>query len=130
MDWTPFYIRNFWEKNVVNVGLSAGFIEPLESTGIGLIAAGAWELLSRIKTRTYDDNDINLYNAKMTCFFENAVDFVNMHYSRSKYEGKFWQWVHKVYKPSETLKWYADDYAYAIKAVSYTHLTLPTIVRV
>lgn len=117
LDWTPFYIRNFWEKNVVNIGLSAGFIEPLESTGIGLIAAGAWELLNRIKTRTYDDTDINLYNSQMTCFFENSVDFVNMHYSRSKNEGKFWQWVHKVYKPTETLKYHADDYAYAMKDI-------------
>ena len=76
LDWTPFYIRNFWEKNVVNIGLSGGFIEPLESTGIGLISTGAWEFLSRIKTRNYDQHDIDLYNANMKAFFENSIDFV------------------------------------------------------
>lgn len=118
LDWTPFYIRNFWEKNVVNIGLSGGFIEPLESTGIGLISAGAWEFLRRIKTRNYDQHDIDLYNANMKAFFENSIDFVNMHYSRPKQEGKFWLWVKQNYKSSPTLEWFANDFAYAAKSIN------------
>jgi len=120
LDWAPFYNKNFWEKNVINIGLSAGFIEPLESTGLALISAGAWELLNRLKTRFYDDNDITLYNAQMTCFFENSIDFVNMHYSKPKSEGKFWQWVKSVYKPSPMLTWYSSDLQYAYKDINMT----------
>jgi len=120
LDWAPFYNKNFWEKNVVNIGLSAGFIEPLESTGLALISAGAWELLNRLKTRFYDDNDITLYNAQMTCFFENSIDFVNMHYSKPKSEGKFWQWVSDVYKPSPMLEWYTSDLKHAFRDINMT----------
>lgn len=109
LDWTPFYNKNFWEKNVVSVGLAAGFIEPLESTGIGLACAGAWELLNRIKTTEFDSHDIDYYNADMKCFFENCIDFVNMHYSKSKNEGKFWEWVTQKYKPSEKFQYHVEE---------------------
>lgn len=109
LDWTPFYNKNFWDKNVVSVGLSAGFIEPLESTGIGLACAGAWGILNRIKTTEFDDHDIDFYNADMKCFFENCIDFVNMHYSKSKNEGKFWQWVKNTYQPTEKFNYYVEE---------------------
>ena len=40
INWDPCRIGKFWEGNVINIGLSGGFIEPLESTGIGLIING------------------------------------------------------------------------------------------
>lgn len=109
LDWTPYYNKNFWKKNVVNIGLSAGFIEPLESTGIALICAGISSMFDRIQTMEYTDNDINLYNAEMTCKFEDCIDFVNMHYSYSEAKGKFWDWIREVYKPSEKLLYFKEQ---------------------
>lgn len=109
LDWTPFYNTNFWEKNVVSVGISAGFIEPLESTGIALICAGAWGLLNRIKTTEFDSHDIDFYNAELKCFFENSIDFINMHYMKPKSKGKFWQFVKNTYKPTEKLDYYINE---------------------
>jgi len=106
IDWTPYYHNNFWENNVVCIGLSAGFIEPLESTGVALICAGIIELAEAIKGSCYNQQDIQLYNSKMKCFFENAVDFVNMHYSRSQKNGRFWDWVKETHVMSETQKYY------------------------
>lgn len=106
IDWTPYYHNNFWEENIVCIGLSAGFIEPLESTGVGLICAGAMALGYALKGQSYDKFDIELYNSQLKCFFENAVDFVNMHYSRSQRTGKFWEWVKTVHIMSETQKYY------------------------
>jgi tryptophan halogenase len=106
IDWTPYYHNNFWENNVVCIGLSAGFIEPLESTGVALICAGAIGLGEALKGSSYNMQDINLYNCKMKCFFENAVDFVNMHYSRSQKSGKFWEWVKETHQMTDTQKYY------------------------
>jgi tryptophan halogenase len=112
IDWTPYYHNNFWENNVVCIGLSAGFIEPLESTGVALICAGVIELGEAIKGSFYNGQDINLYNSKMKCFFENAVDFVNMHYSRSQKTGKFWEWVKATHTMSDTQKHYEFEIEY------------------
>ncbi len=106
IDWTPYYHNNFWEHNVVCIGLSAGFIEPLESTGVALICAGAIELGEAIKGSFYNQQDVQLYNSKLKCFFENCVDFVNMHYSRSQKTGKFWEWVKSTHTMTDTQKHY------------------------
>jgi len=107
LDWTPYYHNNFWQDNVVCIGLSAGFIEPLESTGVALICAGIIELAEAFKGNFYNTNDILAYNVKMKCFFEGCVDFVNMHYSRNqRTTGKFWEFVQDTFKFTETQKFY------------------------
>lgn len=110
IDWTPYYHENFWDNNVVCIGLSAGFIEPLESTGVGLICAGILELGDRLKKAYFDDNDISLYNSKMKCFFESSVDFVNMHYANTNKSGKFWEWVKQNYKITSTYQYFIDQF--------------------
>lgn len=101
IDWTPFYIENAWETNVVSIGLSAGFVEPLESTGISLIIKGLQTLEQRLRISFYTQSDIELYNAMMKSYFENVVDFVNMHYSDSTNPGPFWEFVRAKFKPSD-----------------------------
>jgi hypothetical protein len=101
IDWTPFYIKNAWETNVVSIGLSAGFVEPLESTGISLIIKGIQTLEQRLRISFYNEADIELYNAMMTSYFENVIDFVNMHYSDSTNPGPFWDYVRSKFQPSD-----------------------------
>lgn len=101
INWTPYYIENFWENNVVSIGLSAGFVEPLESTGISLIIKGAVELENRLRLGLIGKNDSKLYNSIMTNYFESVIDFVNMHYSDSTNTGPFWDYVRSKFKPSE-----------------------------
>lgn len=108
IDWTPYYIENFWETNVVSIGLSAGFVEPLESTGISLIIKGAMELESRLRLGFFAHNDTVLYNSIMTNYFENVIDFVNMHYSDSTNEGPFWEFVRSKFKPTDIQRFIED----------------------
>ena len=91
IDWTPYYDKKMWSKNVVSIGLSAGFLEPLESTGLSLIMEGIYQLSLRIYKYYYDENDIILFNNIMVTFFENSIDFVNMHYLVSQRKGIFWE---------------------------------------
>ena len=109
IDWTPYYDLNMWEENVISIGLSAGFIEPLESTGIALIIEGIYNAIVRLKSRYYNHLDIEQYNIWMKNSFESCIDFVNMHYSIVEKDTKFWNYVKKTHKISETQKIYLDN---------------------
>lgn len=109
IDWTPYYHDKMWQGNVVAIGLSAGFIEPLESTGVALICAGIWNLAERLKTDFFNDVDSLIFNATMKSFFENSVDFVNMHYWNTQRGGRFWEWVKQTYKSTHILEHYKQD---------------------
>ena len=90
IDWTPYYDKNFWHQNVVQIGLSAGFVEPLESTGVALIMEGIYHFASRIEKLYYTERDPQMYNHVMNMFFEESVDFINMHYVKNEKDTPFW----------------------------------------
>jgi tryptophan 7-halogenase len=102
-NWDPYYKDAIWENNVVSIGLSAGFIEPLESTGLALIHLGITKLVDKIKHYYYSDLEASRYNLEMKTAFEDAIDFVSTHYSYTERTEPFWQHVKKHYKPSERL---------------------------
>jgi tryptophan halogenase len=106
IQWESFYIKNFWEGNVVSIGLSAGFIEPLESTGLAIIIKGITRLSDKIKVGTYRSTDADVYNAQMINIYEDAVDFVSMHYANSNRQGAFWDYVRDTFKKSDTFEFY------------------------
>lgn len=108
IDWTPYYIKNFWDKNVVSIGLSGGFIEPLESSGISLIIKGIQTLEQRLRHKFFNQHDIDLYNSSMIRLYEDVIDFVNMHYSDSEKTGKFWDYVRSKFTPSDTQNFFAE----------------------
>lgn len=109
IDWTPYYNRNAWHNNVVSIGLSAGFIEPLESTGIALIIVGIEQLAFRLESRYYTDNDVFYYNNLMSSYFEDCIDFVSMHYAKVDREDKFWKWVKETYVKSHRQEFYEEQ---------------------
>lgn len=111
IDWTPFYNEDFWHENVVAIGLSAGFIEPLESTGIALIMEGIYQLAARIIDNNFNELDVNLYNQNMKCFFEESIDFVNMHYSVNERDEPFWQFVKENHKLSDKQQFFINEFA-------------------
>ena len=106
IDWTPYYNKNIWHDNIVSIGLSAGFIEPLESTGVALIIAGIEQLVFALESRYYIDATVDYYNRLMANYFEDSIDFINMHYSVADRPEKFWQWVKETIVVSERQKFY------------------------
>ncbi len=110
LDWKPQRVKEFWKGNVVSIGLSSGFIEPLESTGLALMIRGCEYLEECMYGCVYNPNyEPDVYNVRMKCNFESAVDYINMHYAYSKRKGKFWDYVRANWKKSGMQKYFEDQ---------------------
>lgn len=82
---------SFWEQNVVAVGLSAGFVEPLESSGLHLVQTGVEKLIEHLPHGNEFCGVRDSYNEVMVSTFDQIVDFVQLHYTLSDREEPFWK---------------------------------------
>lgn len=84
--------RKWWVKNCVAIGLSGGFIEPLESTGIALISQGLELLSAHFPTRDCPEPLADSYNAAMARLYEHIREFVVLHYCTTERDDTaFWR---------------------------------------
>lgn len=85
-------IKTPWVKNCIAIGLSAGFLEPLESTGIFFAEEGVDYLAELFPRLGEMDKAREIYNQRMGQRYEEAIDFINLHYVLSKRrDTPFWR---------------------------------------
>jgi flavin-dependent dehydrogenase len=70
-------------KNVVAIGLSAGFIEPLESNGLFSVHEFLFKLVDILQRKEVNQFDKDLYNVSVHDLFDGFAKFVAMHYALS-----------------------------------------------
>ncbi len=82
----------FWNKNVVALGLAAGFLEPLESTSIQLAISGVYNLLDHFPDMDFEASNISAYNAELIAEMSHIRDFIILHYCTTKRDDtEFWR---------------------------------------
>ena len=98
--FTAGYRREAWHKNVIAIGLSGGFLEPLESTSIHLIQAGVARLMTLFPTRDFSHAEIDRYNQESEQAYVDIRDFLVLHYRATEREDTdFWRYCHNLDPP-------------------------------
>jgi len=92
--------RESWVRNVVAIGLAAGFLEPLESTSIQLIMDGVGRLIELFPERDCAAPLRAEYNRRMARQYESIRDFIVLHYKLNRRDdGEFWRYVREMTIP-------------------------------
>jgi hypothetical protein len=93
--------ERLWVKNVVAIGLSAGFIEPLESNGLFSVTTFIQYLAKSLLREKVTQFDKDVFNTACQAVFKNFSEFVGLHYALSiRTDTEYWRAINKkVFNP-------------------------------
>ncbi|MES2581743.1 MAG: tryptophan halogenase family protein [Pseudomonadota bacterium] len=94
-----------WNRNCISIGLSASFIEPLESTTIFLISSNLLRLIRLFPTINQYEELQNEFNRQSKAEIELVRDFVVLHFHATKRtDTPFWRHCHTMAIPDSLSK--------------------------
>lgn len=117
---TGIHKRTF-VKNVVAIGLSAGFIEPLESNGLLTVHEFLLYLVDSLNKETITEIDRKAYNTRVQKYFCDFAEFVALHYAFSnRTDTQYWRDViERDYTKIPSSEYGAIKYLFDAKNIRY-----------
>lgn len=110
ISFTPGRRKKAWNKNCIAVGLSSGFLEPLESTSIALIETAIEKIKQLFPDKTFNPHLINEFNTVTAEEYERVRDFIILHYKASeRNDTDFWRYCNQMDIP-DSLQYKMDLY--------------------
>lgn len=89
--FNPGYYKNTWINNCVAIGLSSGFMEPLEATNIGVALINLTDVLSDLGALSRRlPKEIENYNTQVLKLNSEIAEFLYMHYVTERNDTEFW----------------------------------------
>lgn len=89
-----------WAKNCVAIGLSSGFLEPLESTSIHMVQTAITRLIKLFPHNGIKASEVAEYNQQSQDEIEHIRDFIILHYHVNHRPEAFWQYCRSMDIPS------------------------------
>jgi len=84
--------RNSWVGNCIAIGLSSGFVEPLESTGIFFIQHGIEQLVKHFPANGIDPLIVGHYNSLVNRCIDGIAEFLSFHYrAAARADNDYWR---------------------------------------
>jgi tryptophan halogenase len=85
--------RKAWIRNCVAIGLSSGFLEPIESTSIQLIESGVGSLIELFPDMGFAPELATEYNRRVETWYDSVRDFIILHYKLTRRDdSEFWRY--------------------------------------
>ena len=105
--YQPGKLENCWNKNVLSIGLSSSFLEPLEATSIhGTIIQlnmFCFTYLKETQTRTINESSIKSYNRSINKMLDDFKTFILLHYCGGRQDTEFWRNAYKLAREDDKI---------------------------
>ncbi len=99
--------ENSWYKNIVSIGLSSHFLEPLQATSIHIAIFTATNLILhslKDKETIFDEANVKGFNRRVNVVIDDYKDLLQMHYLAGREDTPFWKFIKNEIKVSDANK--------------------------
>ena len=92
LHWNPGRLENHWKNNCVAIGLSQGFLEPLEALMINVIQASIESFTDCFESGDFTGQHRKDFNSQVNQFIDVILDYLQMHYKlNSRDDTAYWR---------------------------------------